>query len=327
MLDAQSALAHGESGLRGGQIRTFMPVHEGTGSIFRALEDTVNIPGLQVETDSSKATSSPRTPGLPSEEHSHDDHHGNTNYVIPSQTPEPRVANRRARVIDGIIEPFRRRKSVAARRSLEAPAASSPEAGRSSLFRLSWPPARQSSEARRSWVEPLRSLFRSGQSKPPKTLSKHRHSRSVGHGTDAPLSMSTSHQRVTSSTAGTAEASPPVRRFQIDGACDDFPSPSPSHLNKPLPLNPEEIVKSMSSGTRSASIGRSHTLSYQPQSASTTSTKISQVSSKSEFRAVAKDLAMARDPTMHHPDLSPVHEARLNPSKYDPLKSPTSEYS
>ncbi len=273
----------------------------------------------------------PSTPELISKETSNDNHHGNANRVTPSETPEPqrrRTANRHARLIDGAIFPFKGRKGNAARPSVEVQESLSPNAGRKLLFRLSWTPTRQSSESRGSWLQSVRSLFRTSQNKQRKPLPKHKHTSSIGNSTDAQLSMSKSHKSISSSTASIAPSGHPRSLgLFLDGACDNLRSPSASYLNKPLPLNPDEFAKSLSSGTRSTSIDHSHTLSCQPRSASTASTKISQTPSKREFQAIAKDLAMTRDMSTYHPDLSPVHEARLNPSKYDPLKSPKPPYS
>ena len=295
------------------------------------LRDSCGLRGPDIRTEPDEAAPPPCTPGLISREASNEHYHGNASCVTPSDTPEPqrrRTANRHARLIDGAIFPFKGRKSNAARNSLEAQETLSPDEGRRSLFRLSWTPTRQNSGTRRSWVHGVRSLFRTSQNKQQNTLSKHKHNSSIGNSTDAHLSMSRSHKRVISNTSSVAHASQPrPSGLTLDGACDELPSPSSSYLNKPLPLNPDEFAKSLSSGTRSTSIGRAHTSSNPPHSALTTSTKLSQTSSKREFQALAKDLSKRTDAIMYHPDLSPVHEARLNPSKYDPLKSPEPPYS
>ena len=292
------------------------------------IQDQTDLERSARYSEGREATSTPCGPELVSKETSNEHYHSNANCVTPAETPEPerrRTANRHARLIDGAIFPFKSRKSTAARSGEDA---LSPDTGKRSLFRLSWTPTRQSSETRRSWLQGIRTLFGTSQNKQQKTLSKHRHKSSIGNTTDAQLSMSKSHKRVTSSTANIAHLGPSHSLgLCLDGACDELPSPSTSYLNKPLPLNPDEIARSMSSGTRSTSIDRSHTLSYQPHSASTTSTKISQASSKRDFQAIAKDLSMTGGMLVHQPDLSPVHEARLNPSKYDPLKSPRPPYS
>lgn len=295
------------------------------------LRDSSELQGPDIRTGRDSAAPPPCTPKLISKETSNEHYHSNASCVTPPETPElqrRRTANRHARLIDGAIFPFKGRKSNAARTSVDAQQALSPIEGRRSLFTLSWTPTRQNSGTRRSWLQGVRSLFRTSHNKQSNTLSKHRHTSSIGNSTDARLSMSRSHKRYTSSTASIAHASqPPPLGLALDGACDELPSRSSSYLNKPLPLNPDEFTKSLSSGTRSTSTSRAHTLSNPPHSASTTSTKLSQTSSKREFQALAKDLSKRKDTIMYHPDLSPVHEARLNPSKYDPPKSPKPPYS
>ena len=295
------------------------------------LRGSSGLQGPDIRTGRDSAAPPPCTPQLISKETSNEHYHGNASCVTPSETPEPqrrRTANRHARLIDGAIFPFKGRKSSAARASVDIQPAPSPDEGRRSLFRLSWTPTRQNSGTRRSWLQGVRSLFRASQNKQSTIASKHRHTSSIGDCTDAHLSMSRSHKRHTSSTASIAHTSQPrPSGLALDGACDELPSPSSSYLNKPLPLNPDEFAKSLSSATQSTSTGRANTLSNPPHSASTTSTKLSQTSSKREFQALAKSLSERKEIMMYHPDLSPVHEARLNPSKYDPLKSPKPPYS
>ena len=261
-----------------------------------------------------------------SKEKSDGHHPGNTTCVTPTQTPEPqrrRTAHRHARLIDGAIFPFKGRKSNAARSSVDVQEHLSPDAGKRSLFRLSWTPTRQKSQSRSSWLQGFKSIFRTSSNKSQQPHARHRHNSSLGTIADAPLSMSHPRQTLIPNNSNSVQGS---RRynFGLDGTSDDLPSPSSSPLNKPLPLTPIEIVHRLSSGTpsKSNSVGQSQTFSHQPHSASTSSTKISQVSSKHEFRAIARDLASADGSTMYHPELSPVREVRLDPLKYDPSKPP-----
>jgi hypothetical protein len=255
-----------------------------------------------------------------------DSHQSNRPNVTPAETPEPqrrRTANRHARLIDGTIFSFRGRKSSVARPSIDLSRAATPEAARRSLFRLSWTPTRQSSDSRRSWLQGFRSLFRSNQNNSAQALSKRRRSCSTENNTDAASGMLKTHEQMSSE----AHRQPPRPRFDLDGACDDIVSPSTSYLNKPLPLNPEEIVKSISSRTHSIETRPSRIESYQPTSASTVSTSISQTSSKRDFRSVARHLVSSDNfkSDMHlsnYPQLSPVRESRLDPAKFDPEKSP-----
>jgi hypothetical protein len=255
-----------------------------------------------------------------------DSHQSNGPNVTPADTPEPqrrRTANRHARLIDGTIFSFRGRKSSVARPSVDLSRAATPEAARRSLFRLSWTPTRQSSDSRRSWLQGFRSLFRSNHNNPSKAPSKRRRSCSTESHIDAGSGMLRSHERMSSD----AHRHPPRPRFDLDGACDDVVSPSSSYLNKPLPLNPEEIVKSISSRTHSLETRPSPIESYQQTSASTISTGISQTSSKRDFRSVARELVSSNNfnSDMHlsnYPQLSPVRESRLDPAKFDPEKSP-----
>jgi hypothetical protein len=261
-------------------------------------------------------------------------HPGNESGITPYETPEPqrrRTANRHAQLVDGAIIPFKRRKSIAARCSTDGQDDSASDAGKSKLFRLSWTPTRQSSISRRSWLQGVKSIFRSGQSKSSDTPTSHRHNSSIGNTAYVQTSMSKPDKLEDSNiSTSTHLGSRPPLGLSLDGACDELPtpsSPSSRYLNKPLPLNPVEVARCMSSGTRSTSIGRSQVYSDQPLTASTTSTKFSQVSSKKEFQNLAKILTSSKVLEMHYPELSPVHEVKLNPSKYDPLKSPNPPFS
>jgi hypothetical protein len=274
--------------------------------------------------DTSEAEGRPCTPGVIPDETIRDHHQGNASCVTPTETPEPqrkRTAHRHARLIDGAIFPFKGRKSNATRGSVDVLEQLSPNAGRRSLFRLSWTPTRQNPNSRRSWLQGFKALFGSSQNNLANTTSGHRHKSSIGTIANAQASMLTPHKSVASNTAIAAQQSKPLG-LSLDGAFDDLSSPSTSPLNKPLPLTPYEIAHSLSSGTRSASQGRSQSLLFQPPSASTTSTKVSETSSKREFQALANDLSGSKDCAMRFPELSPGHETTLNPRKYDPLKSP-----
>jgi hypothetical protein len=263
-----------------------------------------------------------------------DCHPSNGTGITPYDTPEPqrrRAANRHAQLVDGAIIPFKRRKSIAARSSTDGQDESPRDAGKSRLFRLSWTPTRQGSTSRRSWLQGIKSIFRSGQSKSSDKPLSHRHNSSVGNILDVQTRMSKSDKLENTNTSSTTQpdAQPPLALL-LDGACDELPTSSSSssrYLNKPLPLNPDEIVRRISSRTPSTSIDRSQVYSDQPQTASTTSTKFSQASSKKDFQNLAKSLTSSKALDMHYPELSPVHEMKLNPNKYDPLKSPKPPFS
>ena len=219
-------------------------------------------------------------------------------------TPEPQkmATNRNASLIDGI---FRNRVTRSSGDAGDV-VAEVQETRRSFLI-LNWMPW-QPPTKRGGWLQGVKSLFPSPKSRNPNVLTKHRHTSATGN----PRIASTQTYSPRRGTSNAPAASPMPRRdlgLMLDGTYDDHTSlsSSGSYLNKPLPLTPSDIVKSLSSRTRSNSY--SHTFSFRqdPSTASTISTKVSKTSSKEGFQALTKDLVQSGN--MKAFELSPVREA------------------
>ncbi|RMZ90592.1 hypothetical protein DV736_g2186, partial [Chaetothyriales sp. CBS 134916] len=201
-------------------------------------------------------------------------------------TPEPqrKAVHRNTTLIDGIFNNSIRRTG----REVDRPEAQETRASKRSSKFLDWV-AGQPKNNRRSWLQGVKSLLGATREKPSSTADVLTNTDyfSVIGADPYTLQQSSSMQmnKNASSPSPTPLANP---RFLLDGACDEqiSLSSSGSYLNKPLPLTPSEIVKSLSSRTRSNSHSRTRT--QESPRASTTST--SNTPKKEELPAMTRDL-------------------------------------
>ena len=239
------------------------------------------------------------------------------------------TANRHARLIDGSIFPFGPRKSTATRGSIDVQDFANGETSKRSSMRLSWTQGVQKDGSRGSWLHSIRSLFRRSQNKSPRLLKKSCPSLNTGRHDSAVSGVAASDQPDVSALCETKlSMQQPDLSLCLDGACDGRSSPakststSSSDLNKPLPLNPNEVVRSFRSSNKTPSLTHSADTPNQPLTASTASTNISQTSSRRDFKAITKELLTAGNMPQYRlmPKMDPNY--MLQPLTFDPKKSP-----
>ena len=114
----------------------------------------------------------------------------------------------------------------------------------------------------------------------------------------------------------------------LDGNFSPQPSVASSNLNKPLPLSPGDRNRSnYIRRTQSASPTRRSSDNTALNTASTTSTELSNISSKKEFRAITKDL-LRQENMENSPTLSPTRRRKriagvsVEPRKYNQVPPP-----
>jgi len=214
-----------------------------------------------------------------------------------------RVARRHARLIDGImftVKHRRGRSSTMTERPSEMAGAG--DSDRRFLPRLSW---QKDQTLRRSWIHGVRSIFRpDNQSKQIEDI-RHAHSRESSSRYTTTMSAY-NDQSASHGAASVSRQRHP--RFGLDGAFDDRSptSTSSSTFNKPLPMSPDDIVRSLSSRTDTPSLSHA----TRPSTASTTSSGVTQASHQHDFRSIAQEL-LARH------ELSPVREMSNNNDSRD----------
>ena len=239
------------------------------------------------------------------------------------------TANRHARLIDGSIFPFRCRKSTATRGSIDEQDFATGETSKRSSLRLSWTQGVQKDGSRGSWLHGIRSLFQRSQNKSPRLLKKSRPSFNTGRHFSAVSGVAASDQQDISALCETKlSMQQPDLSLCLDGACNGRSSPAKatsttsSNLNKPLPLTPDEAVRSFRSSSKTPSLTHSADTPHRPLTASTASTNISQTSSRRDFKAITKELLTADIMPQYRlmPKMDPNY--MLQPLTYDPKKSP-----
>ena len=239
------------------------------------------------------------------------------------------TANRHARLIDGSIFPFGPRKSTVTHGSIDVQDVATGETSKRSSMRLSWTQGAKKDGSRGSWLHGIRSLFRRSQNKSPWLLKKSHPGLNTGKYHSAVSGVAASDQQVARDLCETKQSmQQPNLSLCLDGACDGRNSPakststSSSNLNKPLPLNPDEVVKSFRSSSKTPSLTYSAGTPNQPLTASTVSTNVSQTSSRRDFKAITKELLTGDNMPQYRlmPKMDPNY--MLLPLTYDPKKSP-----
>jgi hypothetical protein len=236
--------------------------------------------------------------------------------VISTRTPETdkRAVHRQARLIDGTVRISNVRKATT-----NCQTQSVSQTARSSVEHS--PISTKSSRGRHnSWLYGLWNLVRN--TEPYLFQISQRKSRSVliptKMASSDPKVVSSPHPSIAQNIARLAENSK-YAQFSLDGATFDASSPdSKVNLNKPLPLNPEDMVKSMSSRTSTAS----PTTSFAPTStASATSSPWSKASRKNgPGGAVQADASTSFNPGPYELAAIDEHQSSDHPNS-DPKKS------
>lgn len=222
-----------------------------------------------------------------------------------------RAQNREARLIDGTIFVPRPRRSKTVSQPQFEPIAAPETSSRNFSARLSWSPREHRDSIRSKWTHELRHLFHRGRQSKTASGNKRHHSvpaSSQTHHSRDTSEMSNRHNKSSTLPASVHDSAQP--HFGFDGV-SDVPAYhiSSFNLNKPLPLNPEDIVKSMSSRTQTLTSQYSDSSSNLPSATSITSSA-SRNSSRKDFRGLTRDLLHSAMPSQH--ELPPIREASIN---------------
>ncbi|EXJ63388.1 uncharacterized protein A1O5_11437 [Cladophialophora psammophila CBS 110553] len=214
------------------------------------------------------------------------------------------AVNRQARVFDGTIWHPKVRKRQSSQVNLPADEEAVVEERRRSVVRRSLTPVWQRRDSsRNSWMEIMRNFFRTESGSSQAKQSKAEDSNQIQNA--VPDSATSSNTQTVINTQSPVEQERKPYPLWLDGTIDPRPfvrrSRSIMDFNKPLPLSPGEIVRSLSTHTQ---LPRSH----QPQLVTLNNTAHSPDLEYDSHALTSQRIKRKEVPTKHQ--LSPVREVK-----------------